>query len=74
VGDDHDRVLLLQLEHQVLDPAGGDRIERGARLVHQDHVRIDGDAAGDAEPLLLAARHPVGVLVEPVLDLVPERG
>ena len=28
VGDDDDRVLALQLGHQVFDPAGRDRVER----------------------------------------------
>ena len=73
VGDDHDRELLFELDHQVLDLAGRDRVERRAGLVHQDHVGLDGDAAGDAEPLLLAAGHAEGVVVEAVLDLVPER-
>jgi len=31
-------------------------IERGARLVHQDDARLNGDGAGDAQALLLAAR------------------
>ncbi len=35
--------------------AGGDRVERRAGLVHQEHVGLDGDGPGDAEPLLLAA-------------------
>ena len=74
VGDDDDRVVALHLHHQVLDLPGRDRVERGAGLVHQDHVGLDGDAAGDAEALLLTARHAEGVRVEPVLDLVPERG
>ena len=73
VRDDHDRVVLAQLHHQVLDPAGRDRIERRARLVHQDHVGLDREAARDAEPLLLAARHAEGVRLQPVLHLVPER-
>ena len=64
---------LLELEHQVLDPAGGDRVERRARLVHQDHVGLDGERAGDAEALLLAAGHAEGVRLEAVLDLVPQR-
>ena len=41
---------------KLLDLRGGDRIERGARLVHQDHLGLDGDRARDAEALLLAAR------------------
>ena len=52
---------------------GRDRVERRGRLVHQDHVGLDGDRAGDAEPLLLAAGEAEGVVLEPVLDLVPER-
>src|SRR5215203_4342170 len=75
VGDDHDRVVPLQLLHQVLDAAGGDRVEGRAGLVHQDHVGPDGDRPGDAELLLLlAAGQRQGVLLELVLDLVPERG
>src|ERR687896_716426 len=74
VRDDHDRVLALQVHHEVLDLARGDRVERRARLVHQDHVGLHGEAARDAEPLLLAAGHAEGVRPEAVLDLVPERG
>src|ERR671915_1542176 len=73
VGDDHDRVLALEVHHQVLDLPRGDRVERRAGLVHQDHVGLDREAARDAETLLLAARHAEGVGLEPVPDLVPER-
>src|SRR6266516_4649727 len=55
VRDDHDRVLALQVVEQVLDARGGDRVEGGGRLVHQDHVWLDREGAGDAEPLLLTA-------------------
>src|SRR5215218_6050566 len=74
VGDDHDRVVPLELLHQVLDASGGHRVEGRAGFVHQDHVRRDGDRPGDAEPLLLAARQREGVLLELVLDLVPQGG
>src|SRR6266513_3408386 len=74
VGHDDDRVAVLQLEHQLLDLRRGDGIEGRARLVHQEHVRLDRDRARDAEPLLLPAREPEGALAEAVLDLVPERG
>ena len=73
VRDDHDRVVVLELVHQVLDARGRDRIERRSRLVHQDHVRLDGERARDAEALLLAAGEPERVVLEPVLHLVPER-
>src|SRR5437773_9010677 len=73
VGHDDDRVAVLQLEHQLLDLRRGDGIQGRARLVHQEHVRLDRDRAGDAEPLLLPAREPERALAEAVLDLVPER-
>ena len=34
---------------------GGDRVERRGGLVHQDHVRLDGDRPRDAQPLRLPA-------------------
>src|SRR5581483_6348720 len=74
VGHDDDRVVPLELLHQVLDPGGGDRVEGRARLVHQDHVGLDGDGPGDAEPLLLAAGEVEAAVVELVLHLVPQGG
>src|SRR5258708_10997597 len=56
VGDDDDRILLFQLVDQLLDLGGRDRIERRARLVEQDNFGLHRHGAGDAEPLLLAAR------------------
>src|SRR5215210_3761574 len=72
VRHDHDRVLLLELEHQVLDLAGRDRVQGRAGLVHQDHVGLDRQATRDAEALLLAARHAEGVCLQAILDLVPD--
>ena len=56
VGDDDDRVAALEFADQVLDRQGGDRVERGAGLVHQQDRRLDGDGPGDAQPLLLTTR------------------
>ena len=74
VGDDGDGVVVLELVDQLLDLGGGDRVERRARLVEQDHLRPHRHRARDTKPLLLAAgeREPVGVHL--VLDLVPQRG
>ena len=72
VRDDHDRVAPLELLHELLDLGGGDRVDRRARLVHEDHLGLDGDRAGDAEPLLLAAGERQARLLELVLDLVPQ--
>src|SRR6266566_2333025 len=40
VGDDDDRVVVLELVDQLLDLGGGDRIERRARLVEQDYLGL----------------------------------
>src|SRR3954470_5324137 len=72
VGDDHDRVALLEVLDQVLDLQRRDRVQRRARLVHEDDVGLDGDRARDAEALLLAARQADAGLVEAVLDLFPQ--
>ena len=66
--------VLAQLVDQLLDLGGGDRVERRAGLVHQQHLRLDRERAGDAEPLLLAAREADARLLELVLHLVPQRG
>ena len=73
VGDDHDREAAFEAVHQVLDRGGRDRVERRGGLVEQQHVGFDRDRARDAEPLLLAAGEAEGAVLEPVLDLVPER-
>src|SRR3546814_12431010 len=56
VGDDHDRIAPAQFVDQFLDLGGGDRVQRRAWLVHQDHLGIDRDGASEAKALLLAAR------------------
>ena len=66
--------LGAQLVDQLLDMGGGDRVERRAGLVHQDHLGADRDRARDAQALLLAAGEAVAGLVEPVGDLVPQAG
>src|SRR6266404_613148 len=72
VGDDYDGVIGLQLVDQLLDLGGRNRIERRARFVEQNHFGAHRDRAGDAKPLLLAARKAQAVGVELVLDLGPQ--
>src|SRR5208283_5060865 len=55
VGDDRDRIVVLEFVDQLLDLGRRDRVERGAGLVEQDHFRLDRHGAGDAQALLLAA-------------------
>src|SRR6187401_349268 len=72
VRDDHDRVALAQFLHEIFDSRGRDRIERRARLVHEDHFGVHGDRARDAQALLLATRQRRSRGLQPVLHLFPE--
>src|SRR5271165_3660591 len=72
VGHDHDRHSVLELVDQLLDLERGHRVERRGRLVHQDHLRLDRERAGDAEALLLATRQRHPGLVEALADLLPQ--
>jgi hypothetical protein len=74
VGDDDDRVVALELGDELLDLQRRDGIQGGARLVHEDHLRLDRDGAGDAQALLLAAREADAGLAQAVLDLLPQPG
>ena len=48
--------LRAQFVDQFLDLRRGDRVERRAGFVHQQHLGRGRDGAGDAQALLLAAR------------------
>ena len=57
--------LLPDVEQQLLNGLAREGVERGHRLVHQQHRRIAGQRAGDAHALLHAARQLIDhVLVE----------
>ena len=56
VGHDDNGVTLLEGFNQLLDLCRGDRIQRGAWLVHQYDGRLNRQRSGDAETLLLATR------------------
>jgi len=49
-------VLVLQVDHQVQHLRLHRDVERGDRLVGDDHVRIDRQRLGDAQPLALGRR------------------
>ncbi len=62
--------LLAQPHDQLLDRRGGDRVERRARLVEQQHLGLGGERPRDAQPLLLAAGEPHRRALEILADLV----
>src|SRR4051794_17089344 len=74
VSDDDDGEAAFEAVHQVLDRAGGDRVEGRGGLVEEQDVGLDRDRAGDAETLLLTAGEAEGAVLEPVFYLVPEGG
>ena len=57
VGDQDDGLaeVALQPQELVLEPCPDDRVDGRERLVHQQHRRVGGQRAGDADALLLAA-------------------
>ena len=68
----HDCVTGLQLQQELFDARGRNRIERRARLVHQQHLGLDRERAGHAQALLLAAREAGTRAAQAFLDLVPQ--
>ena len=68
---EHDCVPLFELDQQLFDPLRGQWIERRAGLVHEQKLRLVGEGARDAEPLLLAARQRGARLAQPILHFIP---
>src|SRR6266567_5058970 len=74
VGDDDDRVAVLEVADEVLDPKGGDGVEGRAGLVHQQHLGLHGDGPGNAQALLLTTGEAGPGPTKAVGNLVPEAG
>ena len=72
--DDENGVPRFDIPHQVLDPGRRDRVQCRAGLIHEDHVRLDGERAGDAQPLRLPTGQAQARRLQAVLHLVPQRG
>src|SRR5690349_1974393 len=68
----HNGAKILQLNQELLDFCRTDGVERRARLVKQQHFRVDGQCAGDAQALLLTSREFVSGLVKVVFHFVPK--
>ena len=66
VGDEHDRHAepLLQIREQLQDARLDSHVERGRRLVGDQHVRVVGERHGDHHALALAAGHLVRIGVD----------
>ena len=74
VGHDHNGIPFFKLKDQLFYFAGGDWIERRARLVHEQDFRFDRQRPRDAKPLLLPTRETrAGFLVDVVLHFLPQR-
>ena len=73
VTDDNDRVVFLEFVNQLFNAGGGNRVKRRARFVKQQYLRLHGDAASNAQTLLLAAGERGAGLSELILHIVPER-
>ena len=74
MGDNDDGVILFQFHCQIFDAGSGDGVQRGSGLVHQQDGGFHCQSAGDAKPLLLTTGHSQGILLQTVLDFVPDCG
>ena len=70
---DH-RVALLQLADELLDLRRGNGVQGARGLVEQQHLRLHRQGAGDAQALLLTAGQAECVLLQTILQLVPDGG
>ena len=65
--DDGGAETVPQLKDQIVEPAGGDRVEAGGRLVEEQNVGVEGQRPRQAGPLAHAAAEFGRKLVERVL-------
>ena len=72
MGDDDDREILLQLQGEVLDLRGGNRVQCGGRLIHEEDIRLDRECTGDTETLLLSTGQTECGFSETILQLIPD--
>ena len=72
VGDDDHGVVALQFHNQFFNFCGGNGVECRAGFVQQQDFGFDGDAACDAQALLLTTREAGAALVQFVFDFVPQ--
>src|SRR5258708_4425130 len=67
VRDDDDGQRLAQFANQLLDLRGRDRVQRGGRLVPQEHFRLARQRAPGAEALPLSPPERARALLQPAL-------
>ena len=60
--DRRDRETLLQCADLIAQLGAHLRVQRGKRLVEQEHAGLDGEGAREGDALLLAARQLMGIL------------
>ena len=74
MGHNNDCIFLLQLHRQLLYLGGRNGIQRAGRFIHQQHIRLHRQRPRNAQPLLLPAGKPQGILPQAVFYLVPYGG
>jgi len=74
VGDDDDRVAVFQDVDQLFDLPGGDGVEGGARLVHEEHSGSTASARAMHNRCCWPPERPRPLSWRAILHLVPERG
>jgi hypothetical protein len=72
VCNDDDRKVLDEIADEILDLECSNGVKGRAGLVHQDHIWLDGERAGDAKALLLTAGKGESGLLQVIFDFVLE--
>ena len=72
MGHNDHGVVAFQLGDELFHLACGDRVQGRARLIEQQHFRLDGHATRDAQALLLATREARAALLEFVFHFGPQ--
>ena len=65
-GEEDRHAALAELVDQLVDVAGGDRVEAGGRLVEEQHLRVAEQRPGQGDPLAQALGQGAAGIVGPV--------
>ena len=70
--NNNNRIILLQLQRQILNLHRRNRIERTRRLIHQDNLRLHSQRSCDTQALLLTTAEAQRTFIQPILQLIPD--
>ena len=70
--NNNNRIILLQLQRQILNLHRRNWIKRTRRLIHQDNLRLHSQRSCDTQALLLTTAEAQRTFIQPILQLIPD--